>query len=100
MSGLVNTWRPLGRRPDTVQFGTAGPVASGYTGLMYSQTAKTLLFVAWSIAVFLVAIVVGIGSVTNWVVVACVAIVPPLVVRYFWRAPEQTISESINEARR
>jgi len=83
-----------------VQFGTAGPVASGYTGLMYSQTVKTLLFVAWSIAVFLAAIIIGITSLANWVVVAFIAVVPPLVVRSFWRAPEQTISESIHEARR
>ena len=67
---------------------------------MFTENTKTLLFIAWSIVIFLAAIAVGIGSVSNWVVVACVAVVPPLVVRYFWRAPEQTISESINEARR
>jgi hypothetical protein len=90
----------VGSAPDTVQFGTAGPVADGYTGLMFSETTKTLLFIAWSIAVFLAAIAIGITSIANWVVVAFVAVVPPLVVRSFWRAPEQTISESINEARR
>jgi hypothetical protein len=83
----------------TVQFGTAGPFANGYTRLMFSHTTKTLLFVAWSIAVFVVAIAIGITSVLNWIVVACVAVVPPLVARSFWHAPEQTISESINEAR-
>ena len=76
------------------------PVAGGYTRFMFTENTKTLLFIAWSIVIFLAAIAVGIGSVSNWVVVACVAVVPPLVVRYFWRAPEQTISESINEARR
>ncbi len=67
---------------------------------MFSETNKTLLFIAWSIAVFLAAIVIGITSIANWVLVAFVAVVPPLLVRRFWRAPEQTISESINEARR
>ena len=67
---------------------------------MFSDKTKTLLFVAWSIAVFLAAIAIGITSVPNWVVVACVAFVPPLVVRSFWHAPEQTTSESIHEARR
>ena len=67
---------------------------------MFSETTKTLLFITWSIAVFLAAIAIGITSVTNWVVVAFIAVVPPLVVRSFWHAPEQTISESINEARR
>jgi hypothetical protein len=32
--------------------------------------------------------------------VAAVAVIPPLVVRRFWRLPEQTIRESIDEARR
>ena len=64
------------------------------------ENTKTLLFIAWSIAVFLAAIAIGITSVPNWIVVACVAGMPPLVVRSFWRAPEQTISESIHEARR
>ncbi len=84
----------------TVQYGTAGPVAGGYTRLMFSGTTKTLLFIAWPIAVFLAALAIGITSVLNWIVVVCVAVAPPLVVRNFWRAPEQTISESINQARR
>ena len=67
---------------------------------MLSENTKTLLFIAWSIAVFLAAIAVGITSVPNWVAVACVAVVPFLVVRSFWRAPEKSISESIHEARR
>ena len=67
---------------------------------MISENTKTLLFVAWVIAVCLAAIAIGIPSVPQWLVVACVAVVPPLVVRSFWRAPEQTISESIHNARR
>jgi hypothetical protein len=83
-----------------VQFGTPGPVDACYTGLMFSETTKTLLLIAFSIAVFLAAMGIGITSIANWVIVAFVAVVPPLVVRRFWRAPEQTISESIHEARR
>ena len=83
-----------------MQFGTAGPVDGDYTRLMFSETTKTLLLIAWSIAVFLAAIAIGITSISNWVVVAFVAVVPPLVVRSFWRAPAQTLSESIHEARR
>ena len=67
---------------------------------MISETTKTLLFVAWVIAVCLAAIAIGVTSVPNWMIVACVAIVPPSVVRSFWHAPEPTLSESINEARR
>ena len=83
-----------------MQFGTADQVADGYTRFMFSEKSKTLLFVVWAVAVCLAAIAIGITSVPHWMVVACVAIVPPLVARNFWHAPEQTISESINDARR
>jgi len=66
---------------------------------MASATLKNLLLVAWAIAVSLAAIVFGVTSFPNWLGVACAAIVPPLIVRQFWRGPEQTISESIHEAR-
>ena len=67
---------------------------------MFSEKNKTQLFVAWAIVVCLVALAIGVNSVSSWIVVACVAIVPPLVARSFWRAPNQTISESIRDARR
>lgn len=67
---------------------------------MFSKNAKTLLYVTWSISVLLVALAIGITAVLNWIVVAFVAVAPPLVVRSFWHTPEQTISESIREARR
>jgi uncharacterized membrane-anchored protein YitT (DUF2179 family) len=67
---------------------------------MLSENQKTLLFIAWAIGVVLSAIAIGITSVSNWIVVAFVAGVAPLVVRSFWRDPEKTISESIDEARR
>ena len=66
---------------------------------MLSDKTKTVLFIAWSVAVLLAAIAIGISSVSNWIIVACIAVVPPLVVRKFWRAPEQTLSESIHKAR-
>jgi hypothetical protein len=67
---------------------------------MFSEHNKTKLFVAWAIVVCLAAVAIGINSVSNWIVAASVAVVPPLVVRRFWRAPDQTISESIHNARR
>ena len=67
---------------------------------MFTENNKTQLFVAWTIVVCLVALAIGINSVSNWVIVACLAVVPPLVARSFWRAPDQTISESVRDARR
>lgn len=66
---------------------------------MLSDKTKTALFIAWSVAVLLAAVAIGISSVSNWIIVACIAAVPPLVVRSLWRAPEQTLSESIHKAR-
>jgi hypothetical protein len=82
-----------------VQFGTAGHFDGRYTRLMFSDNTKTLLFVAWVMAVSVAAIAIGITSVPNWIVVTCIALVPPLVALRFWRAPEQTIAESIHDAR-
>ena len=68
---------------------------------MFSENNKTLFFMAWAIVVCLVAFTIGIHySVSNWIIVAAVAVVPPLVARSFWRTPDQTISESIRDARR
>ena len=67
---------------------------------MPSENAKTLLFVSWAVAVCLAAFAIGITSVPYWVAVTCIAVVPPVVARRFWHAPERTISESIHDARR
>ena len=67
---------------------------------MFSENRKRLLFAAWALVVCVVAIVMGVTSVPYWMVVACVAFVPPVVARTFWHAPEPTISETINDARR
>ncbi len=67
---------------------------------MFSENNKTQLFVAWAIVACLGALAIGINSVSNWMVVACLAVVPPLVARSLWRAPDQTITESIRNARR
>jgi len=63
---------------------------------MFSENRKRLLFAAWALVVCVVAIVMGVTSVPYWMVVACVAIVPPVVARRLWHSPDETTSESIN----
>ena len=99
VSGPVRAWGPMAWSAGRGALRPSGLFCRGYTRLMFSDNTKALLFIASSIAVFLAAIAIGITSVLNWIVVACVAVAPPLV-RRFWRAPEQTIAERINEARR
>jgi hypothetical protein len=67
---------------------------------MPSESIKTLAFVAWAVGVCVAAIAAGVTSVPYWIIVVGAAVVPPLVVRQFWRAPEQTLSESIRDARK
>jgi hypothetical protein len=66
---------------------------------MWSRNTKTLLFVAWAIVICLSAVALNVTSVPWWMAVACVATVPPIVAAIFWRAPEQTLSETIHSAR-
>ena len=67
---------------------------------MTSERTKALLFVTWAVTVFLAAIALGASSLLQWIVVASVAVVPPAVARVFWRAPDLTMSEVIDDARR
>lgn len=66
---------------------------------MWSRNSKTLLFAAWAIAVCLAAVALDVTSAPWWMAVACIAIVPPVVAKIFWHAPEQTLSETIHRAR-
>jgi hypothetical protein len=67
---------------------------------MISEKNKTQLYIGWGFLLLIAAFALGISSITAWVVVATVAIVPPLVARTFWQAPEPTTSERIRNARR
>ena len=67
---------------------------------MPSRNVKLLLFATWTTAVILLMLVTGTTSVSNWIVGAFVAFVPPMVARHFWRFPERTITQRISDARR
>ena len=50
-------------------------------------------------------VVLGIGFLTastplSWVLILALALLPPMLVAWRWRAPDQTLSQSIQEARR
>lgn len=83
-----------------MQFGTAGDSRARYTPVMPSENVKTVLFTCWVVGVFLLAMALGATSLTQWVIIASIAVVPPVVIRSFWQVPERTMSESIRDARR
>ena len=67
---------------------------------MHFEQAKTLLSGIWIVAIGVTAMAAGITEVSQWLAIAGVAIAPPIVARMLWQAPTQTLSESIQEARR
>lgn len=54
----------------------------------------------WLLALFMVGLAVGVTSLSGWMTLAAVALISLVILQRLWRAPEQTLSESINKARR
>jgi hypothetical protein len=67
---------------------------------MSFENRKTLIFAGWVVAVCAAAMALGATSITQWVAAALVAVIPAGVAHNFWRGPDQTMSESIHDARR
>lgn len=54
----------------------------------------------WILTLVLVGLAVGITSMSGWLTLAGLALISLVILQRLWRAPEQTLSESINKARR
>ena len=67
---------------------------------MTLQQMKVLAVAAWVLAIGAAALFAGVTSSSGWLVLAALAIVPPLVAMRFWKRPDQTMSQSIQEALR
>lgn len=67
---------------------------------MQLVSIKAILAMLWVSTVTVVGIAGNLNSVTSWIVLAVVAVAPPLVVMWRWNDPRQTMSESIQEALR
>jgi hypothetical protein len=61
---------------------------------------KAVVGTVWVLAVCLAAIAGNLNSLPSWLVLAGVAILPPIVMMWRWNDPLQTMSEVIQEARR
>jgi hypothetical protein len=82
---------------------TAQPAAAGSRTVrnnMELEHTKPAIAAAWIVAAGVAGFVANITSVTAWVVLAALGFGPPLIMLLLWRNPPQTISESIQEARR
>ena len=67
---------------------------------MQHEPTKRALAAAWILAMGVAGFVANITSIRGWLLLAAVAFGPPLVTLFLWKAPPQTMSESIREARR
>jgi hypothetical protein len=67
---------------------------------MQSGYVKVALMGVWILAVGVLGYVLGATSFVGWIVLAAMALTPPVVMMRLWRAPSQSMSESIREALR
>ena len=77
------------------------PIGDGaYARNMELISVKTVLAIAWVSVVCVVGIAGNTNSLSGWTLLAAVAVVPPLVMMWRWNDPPQSMSESIQKARR
>lgn len=67
---------------------------------MQLNSIKPIIAILWVVAAVILGITTNVNSLASWTVLASVALVPPLVMMWWWNDPRQTMSDSIQEARR
>jgi hypothetical protein len=67
---------------------------------MELQHYKVAVVTVWVLGVCTVGITAGVTSAWALTVLAVVAVLPPIVMLQLWHEPQQSMSESIREARR
>jgi Flp pilus assembly protein TadB len=67
---------------------------------MQLLSLKRALAAVWVSAALITGIAWNLKSVTSWTVLVGIAVIPPIVMMWRWNTPRQTMSESIQEARR
>ncbi|MBI4485398.1 MAG: hypothetical protein HY655_05250 [Acidobacteria bacterium] len=67
---------------------------------MQTDSVKRASIVGWLLAVGVLGYISGMTSLAGWIVLAVVAVIPPVVMMRLWRVPSQSMSESIREVLR
>jgi hypothetical protein len=67
---------------------------------MQLVSLKSGLATVWILAVLIAGLAGRVHTLSSWAVLAVTALLPPLLMMWFLNNPTQTMSESINEARR
>jgi hypothetical protein len=85
---------------ENVQSETAGASRSPYTQSMQTDHLKSALMVTWILTVGILGYLSGTTSLAAWTALGIVSLTFPIVMMKLWRVPAQSMSESIQEARR
>jgi hypothetical protein len=67
---------------------------------MQLEHTKAMLAGAWILAASVVGLLAGVTSGGAWILLAGVALVPPLAILLFWHGPSETLSQTIQRGRR
>ena len=67
---------------------------------MKPEYMKMTIASLWVLAMCAAGWVTGVASVSGWLVLGCLAVLPPIVMLRLWHEPPQSMSESIQAARR
>lgn len=67
---------------------------------MQNHHLKSVLAAVWILAAGVTGVMAGVTSVGAVSLLIVVGLLPPLIMLFRWRDPPQTLSESIQEARR
>ena len=91
---------PVGTLWPCVHSGTAPFSPRAYSCDMQLGSLKAVLAIVWISAVLIAGLAGNLNSISSWALLAGVALLPPIVMMLRWNTPAQTMSESIQEARR
>lgn len=76
------------------------PLAPAYSHVMKLRQLKMLLGMSWVLTAMVIAVTLGVNSVGAAGFLIGVGLVPPALMLVLWNHPRQTLSESIQRARR
>jgi len=67
---------------------------------MQLKYIKTVLAAGWAVGLTAIALFAHVTGIGSWISLMGLALLPPIVMVRMWNGPDQSLSQSIQEARR